>query len=341
MAMVEAPQGFCIDAARTAYRGARAAYRQLRALRNGVLNRLDRPLLILVYHRVTSLASDPELLAVSPENFRRQMEFLQREYRLLRMDDDWSDLQEPALVLTFDDGYADNLLEALPVLEALGVPATFFVSSGRVGTGTEFWWHQLEGLLLREGVFPARFTLRDPGYGRAWDTATLAQRHALYAALSARLLRFGPERQQDWLEQLRRWAAPGPGGESRHRCLTREELQRLAASPWASIGAHSVSHSALSALSAERQRDEIFRSKQDLEQIIGREITTFSYPFGRKVDYNRTSVRLCREAGFRKAAANFPGQVHRWTDPLQLPRHLVRNWDAASFAAAVKGFWTR
>jgi hypothetical protein len=52
-------------------------------------------------------------------------------------------------------------------------------------------------------------------------------------------------------------------------------------------------------------------------------------------------VRLCREAGFMKAASNFPGQVHNWTDPFQLPRHLVRNWDLDIFAAEVKRFWTR
>jgi peptidoglycan/xylan/chitin deacetylase (PgdA/CDA1 family) len=123
--------------------------------------------------------------------------------------------------------------------------------------------------------------------------------------------------------------------------MTQEELKRLAASPWAAIGAHTVTHSALSALTEEQQRHEIFTSKQDLENIIGTKIMTFSYPFGRRQDYNRTSVRLCREAGFIKAASNFPGQVHRWTDPFQLPRHLVRNWDLETFAAQMKRFWTR
>jgi hypothetical protein len=52
-------------------------------------------------------------------------------------------------------------------------------------------------------------------------------------------------------------------------------------------------------------------------------------------------MRLCREAGFDKVTANFPGQVHRWSDPLQLPRHLVRNWNLETFAAELKGFWTR
>ena len=115
----------------------------------------------------------------------------------------------------------------------------------------------------------------------------------------------------------------------------------MAASPWATIGAHTVTHSALSALTEEQQRMEIFTSKKELEDLTGTEITTFSYPFGRKQDYNQISVRLCREAGFTKVASNFPGQVHRWTDPFQLPRHLVRNWDLDVFAAEMARFWTR
>ena len=74
---------------------------------------------------------------------------------------------------------------------------------------------------------------------------------------------------------------------------------------------------------------------------LGSEITTFSYPYGKRCHYTRQSVRLCRELGFRKAASNFPGQAHRWSDPYQVPRHLVRDWPVGEFAARLEGFWTR
>jgi peptidoglycan/xylan/chitin deacetylase (PgdA/CDA1 family) len=102
-----------------------------------------------------------------------------------------------------------------------------------------------------------------------------------------------------------------------------------------------VTHSALSALSKEQQKEEIFTSKKSLEEIIGTGVAVFSYPSGRKQDYDQTSIQLCQEAGFLKTAANFPGQFHRWTDPFQIPRHLVRNWPVNRFAAELKGFWTR
>lgn len=330
-----------IQSARAGYRSVRAVYRKGRAIKNRLLNLVDSPVIVLIYHRVRDLPSDPEMLAVSPGNFRRQMKYLKQQFHILRFEEDWSGLREPAVVITFDDGYADNFLEALPILEEVGMPATFFVSTGRIGTEREFWWHRLEGLLLRDGTFPSRFELDDPRHGRVWDTISIEQRRVLYASLNLLMQKVDPDRQEAWLEQLGGWAGQGTEGKGQHRCMTPAELKSLAASPWATVGAHTVTHSALSALTEEQQRAEIFSSKQCLEEITGMEITTFSYPFGRKVDYDRTSVRLCREAGFRKAASNFPGQVHRWTDPFQLPRHLVRDWDLDTFAAELKGFWTR
>ena len=65
----------------------------------------------------------------------------------------------------------------------------------------------------------------------------------------------------------------------------------------------------------------------------------FSYPFGTKKDFDRASRQLCREAGFEKAAANFPGQAHTWTDRFQLPRQLVRDWPVGEFAEQLRSFW--
>jgi peptidoglycan/xylan/chitin deacetylase (PgdA/CDA1 family) len=317
----------------------RTAWHGLRRLKNGILNSVDQPVIVLLYHRVADLAADPEMLAVSPENFRAQLRFLKDNWRIVRFEEEWADLQEPAVAITFDDGYADNFLAALPILEEIGVPAAFFVSTCHLDSEREFWWHRLESLLLQEAEFPSRFRLSDPRYGREWDTASSAQRRALYHRLNELMQKISAEQREDWLAQLANWAGPDGASEGIHRSMTMEELKGLAASPVATIGAHTVSHSALSALSEEEQRREIFVSKQELEKITGREINIFSYPFGNKRHYNRTSVRLCREAGFRKAASNFPGQAHRWTNPFQLPRQLVRNWDLETFAARIKDFW--
>jgi peptidoglycan/xylan/chitin deacetylase (PgdA/CDA1 family) len=320
-------------------RNALSVYRGLRSLKNRVLNMIDPPVVVLIYHRVTNLHFDPHLLAVSPENFRAQMRFLKRNYPVVRFEEDWSGLRERAIAVTFDDGYADNLLEALPALEEVEVPAAFFVSTGTLGTHEEFWWDELGRILLGDADCPVRFRLEDREYGRSWPTTTREQRFVLHGDLHILAHKIGSTRREGWLGQLREWAKLDRTRREANRLLTPMELRILAASPWATVGAHTVTHTPLSVLNEDEQRYEIISSKQHLEGLLGREIISFSYPFGRKDHYNRTSVRLCREAGFRKAASNFPGQAHRWTDPYQIPRQLVRNWDVETFAGKMRNFW--
>jgi len=306
-----------------------------------LINRIDPPVIVLLYHRVTTLPSDPEQLAVTPENFRAQMRHLKETVPLVRFDEDWSKVSKPAVAITFDDGYADNALEALPVLEELGVPATFFVITGTIGTRSEFWWHELERIILETQNLPQSFTLADDRSGRSWPTAIPGERQEFYQGIVRLMNDTDAGHRSDWLTQLRRWAHTGEGIADRHRALSVDELRLLAGSSLVTIGAHTVTHSRLSSLSPDAQREEIALSKRELEAWTGREIATFSYPFGRRSDYTRESIALCRQAGFSKAAANFPGQAHRWTDPYQIPRHLVRNWPLEIFSARLRGLWTR
>jgi peptidoglycan/xylan/chitin deacetylase (PgdA/CDA1 family) len=308
---------------------------------HALLNAIDPPVIVLVYHRVAALPADPEMLAVTPENFRAQMRFLKENATLVRFEEDWSRVSKPAVVVTFDDGYADNALQALPILEELEVPATFFVSTGQIGTNREYWWHELERIALEGRELPARFTLRDAKSAGSWTTTTGPERQVFYQEVVRFMNDADRAHREEWLDQIRSWAGVDAGDAGVNRSLTVEELRRLAQSPWVTIGAHTVSHSRLASLPRDAQREEIIASKRELEGWLGRKVPVFSYPFGRRCDYTGESIALCREAGFAKAAANFPGQAHRWTDPYQIPRHLVRDWTVAEFAARLRGFWTR
>lgn len=308
---------------------------------NRLLNYLDPPVLVLLYHRITSLPSDPEMLAVTPDNFRAQLRYLKDHFPIVRFEEDWATAPKPAVAITFDDGYADNALEALPILEEVGMPATFFVSTGTIGTESEFWWHELERIILAKRSLPPVFTLEDERFGKSWPTGTPGERQEFYQGIVRLMNDTDAGHRNDWLVQLRHWAQSEKARAGTHRTMTVDELRLLAGSSHVTIGAHTVTHTRLSCLPVEAQREEIAASKRQLEAWLGREISVFSYPFGRRPDYTTQSIALCRYAGFLKAAANFPGQAHRWTDPYQVPRHLVRNWPVETFAAQLRGFWTR
>ena len=122
-------------------------------------NAVAQPPLILMYHRIALDEIDPWHLCVSPQNFVAQMDVLRRRRRPMRLADLTHDLEEGrcprgAVVVTFDDGYADNLVSALPVLEAFDVPATVFCTAGAVGRDEPFWWDRLAGLLLAPQPLP-------------------------------------------------------------------------------------------------------------------------------------------------------------------------------------------
>lgn len=304
----------------------------------GLLNRFDTPVVVLIYHRVTTLLTDPQLLAVSPENFRRQMGFLRDNYPVLRFEEDWSQVREPSVVITFDDGYADNALEAVPILEEVGVPATFFVSSGYVGSNREFWWDDLERLILLPPDLPQKFTTTATGRSMTWDLSSQAHREKMYSETHRQMMKVTPEVRERWLTDLHLWAGVPAEARESHRAVTVEELRRLSARPMATVGAHTVSHAPLSSLASEEQFKEISSSRLSLESWIGGKVETFSYPFGRKADYNRHSLSACRRLGFARVASNFPGQAHRWTSPYEVPRNLVRNWPVEVFAQRMKDF---
>ena len=277
-----------------------------------VADLLAPKVLILAYHRVTRLDPDAQQLAVRPERFRAQLARLKAALPVVRFEDDWNRLAEPAAVVTFDDGYADNLLEALPILEALEVPATFFVTTGNVESGREFWWDELERLA---GTFGP----------------------ASYGDLHGELKRLDPEQREARMEALRKGTGPGAARAS-HRPLTVDEVRRLGSSRYATVGAHGVTHTALAALPPPRQREEMAVSRSRLESWLGRPSTVFSFPFGGRRDFTSGTVRLCAEVGFTKAAANVPGCARRWSHPHRLPRHLVRDWEAAEFERRLAEF---
>ncbi len=147
-------------------------------------------------------------------------------------------------------------------------------------------------------------------------------------------------RRNFWLVQLRQWARAREARSEVNRPMTVDELRRLGSSRWVTIGAHTISHPQLSSLSAAEQRKEIEGSKKQMESWLGRKVAVFSYPFGCRRDYTQQTVRICKEAGFSKAAVAFPGQAHKWTDPFQIPRQQVRNWPVSQFSKEVRSFWT-
>jgi peptidoglycan/xylan/chitin deacetylase (PgdA/CDA1 family) len=286
--------------------------------------------LILCYHRVAEGVEDPHHLCVHPDNFAMHLEEMSREREPSTLADVPVPSRRPKVVVTFDDGYRDNLTNALPIAESKGVPITVFVTSGIVGDHRGFWWDRLGTLLRARPTHVKEIDL--PVGGR--NVRLPLGSSGIRADLDAVRRRLMPlrlteiERALDIVsEQWQVSSAPPPDAGT----LTPEELLRLAASDTATIGAHTVDHIWLRDRPAREQQDTISRSKAELERSIARAVSHFAYPFGRRGDFDEQSVDAVRSSGFDTACTAIPGTARPSTDPYRLPRRLVMNWGRARF----------
>ncbi len=318
---------------------------------------------ILLYHRVAEVPSDPQLLCVTPQHFAEHLEILRAYGYPMRLQELIPALRDRSMprrtvVVTFDDGYADNLLNAKHLLERYAVPATVFAAVDYLGHEHEFWWDELDRILLQPGTLPARLRLSIDGSVLEWDLGTATHygaadfarhrawnvleqddpspRHAIYRALCPRLRPMAEAKRRRILAELQTWAGTGERGRATHRALALAEVTQLSAGELVEVGAHTLTHSVLSTLPARVQQSEIVGSKARLEAMLDRPVCSFAYPYGTRSDYTPETVALVRQAGFACACSNFDGVAWRGTDFFELPRMLVRDWDGDEFAKRLR-----
>ena len=228
-----------------------------------------------------------------------------------------------AFAVTFDDGYANNLHLALPILESAGVPATFFISTEHVGSGRRFWWDEVARLLQHaasDGVSRPVLELECTGEKRSWAPSDAAHLMICERQIVAWFQPRPPEEIELTLDQLREWAGPGaPTPDPAERPLTVDELLQLAASPLVTLGAHTRHHPCLLTSSPERRQEELAGSRDDIAQWTGEAPTSIAYPFGIwGSDVNEAVVDAARECGYAVGVVNGPGPSGH--NPLALGR---------------------
>src|SRR5262245_17301833 len=189
-------------------------------------------ILTLLYHRVSLRSLDPWGLSVTPNNFGEQLEVLQN-YRCLSIQQleraiAVNKLPRRAIVLTFDDGYADNFFNAKPLLERNDIAATVFVASGYLNHSRGFWWDDLEAIFLRPGELPAGLSLSIGGrdytwelgdavwYGqadcdlhsrwRAWKSETPTARQSIYRSVYELMNNLSEQERDRTIRHLLSWA---------------------------------------------------------------------------------------------------------------------------------------
>lgn len=220
------------------------------------------------------------------------------------------------VAITFDDGYADIVRCALPVLERFAAPFTVYVTTSLVREGGELWWLGLEHLVQRCDAVDV--PPMGPA-GRRFDTSSLARKADALRQVS-RWVWADIERRAPLLHAVFKRYGVSAAAATNAAGLSPAALRTLVRHPLATIGGHTTSHRPLPNLSAARAWREIAENKAYLEDACGGPVEHFAYPYGTG---GAEQAALAGKAGFSTAVTNRPGclfPAHR-DRLLLLPRH--------------------
>lgn len=289
---------------------------------------LGQRLQILIFHRV--LAQPDPLFPgeMHAARFDRLMGIVAKAFSVLTLGQALSlmpqrRLPRRALVITFDDGYADNAEIALPLLLRHGLVGTFFVSTGFLDGGR--MWNDTVIETLRR-TSRADVDLAEFGLG-AMPLGAPDQRRRAIEALLPKIKYLSPPGRQEALARLQELASAPPLPEG--PMMTSDQVRQLHHSGM-EVGGHTVYHPILAVLPDTEARDEIANGQARLQELIDAPVNVFAYPNGRpERDFDARHVAMLRQLGFRGAVSTVAGTAGTVTDPFRLPRFTP--WDESAW----------
>ncbi len=233
------------------------------------------------------------------------------------------------MALTFDDGYANNLHQALPLLQKYQVPATIFVITGAVTDTIPSYWEVLVQAILKsddDRPLPPEIHLPHQKKFMRYSLHTLEDRVRTYLALRSYLSNLHGAERLALLQRILESLGLNGARINNHRALTLPELSKLAHNPLITIGSHTVSHPPLDRLSAERVWWEVRTAMEQIADWTGREVRYFAYPYGRA---NGQVRQIVRAAGYEAACGTRQEGVDSRSGLSYLPRLHVGDWSRA------------
>lgn len=288
---------------------------------------------ILIFHRVLTQVDPLFPSEATVQSFDWQMGLLKSLFNVLPLPEAVSCLKTGTLparaaAITFDDGYADNVTQALPILQKHGLHATFFIATAYLDGGRMFNDTVIESL---RNTRLAQLDLRDMQLGQYTLGSVAARTQAIHQILP-KIKYLLPDAREAAAAQLA--ARTEVENLPLDFMMTTAQLKNLHAAGM-EIGGHTHRHPILAKLDRNAARAEIAAGKTALEEKLGTRVRLFAYPNGKPgSDYLPEQAEIVRELGFEGAVSTSHGVSTGHSDIFQLARFTP--WDTKPTAYALR-----
>lgn len=249
--------------------------------------------MILYGHRVSD-DDEGYLQGLKPEWLDQQLSYLTRHYEVIPLRtlvdcfEKGQQVPHRSVVLTFDDGFRDNLAHAFPLLQRYRVPASIFVVTGSLTHGDLPWSQRLGFLFQRTSERWLEHSLA----GQGLDLSTAVNRFHAYRTVKKPISHMGRADRDRTIAELSSFLRVEP---PQDRMLNWDEARELQATG-IEIGAHTYSHALLANISPEEARWEMEKSRDDLKEQLDVTRPMFCFPAGSR---NAVLIHQVMELGFR------------------------------------------
>jgi peptidoglycan/xylan/chitin deacetylase (PgdA/CDA1 family) len=278
-------------------------------------------LLVLAWHNVEPTWCFPATRGAGTRGLQAQLAFLRRTANVVPLAGALATLGrgDPvpprAVALTFDDGYRDQLELAVPMLERLELPATFFLVPGLLEGTVQAWWEQLAWIFTR--------ATRDSVVweGQMVGLRSPTERRASLVAMLENLKRRDRRGRDAALDELLDRCAPEGKLQEQAAFLDWDGARRLARHGF-TVASHSLVHSILAEESGLEQEQDLVRSRRRLQQELDLPVDLLAYPNGKRADYSRATVAAAARAGYSHALTTVEGWNRPSTEPYEVRRFV-------------------
>jgi glycosyltransferase involved in cell wall biosynthesis/peptidoglycan/xylan/chitin deacetylase (PgdA/CDA1 family) len=274
---------------------------------------------VLLFHKIPTVVDPVTTDEMDLPRLERILDFLVEHANVLPLTEATLALQNGtlprrAMALTFDDGYAEWLTNVSPALLKRNLPATFFVTTGQLGSSGHLWH---ERIVAAVRALPESGVSLPYGFGNYVDLSKIESRIRLTAELQKRLKYAPLEQRTSAIELLEAQAEsklilPQLFDAAAVRTLHNQGFE---------IGGHTINHPILNECTRAQARDEIGGCKEELEALIAGQVHSFAYPNGRPgEDFNVDHVAMVKSVGYKNAVTTAMGVATSASDIYQIPR---------------------